>query len=116
MQESRKKMHELAITRSLVAGVAERIGEVRVTRVVVHIGRLSGVVPHALEQCFEICAQGTVLDGARLDIVEVPGRARCRECGAEVEVDDPIPFCPCGGVDLEILQGRELRVKEVEVI
>jgi hydrogenase nickel incorporation protein HypA/HybF len=109
-------MHELAITESLVAGVAEKIGDARVTRVVVHVGRLSGVVAEALEQCFDLCSEGTVLEGARLDIVEIPGRARCRECGAEVEVEDPIALCPCGGVDLEILQGRELRVKEVEVI
>jgi hydrogenase nickel incorporation protein HypA/HybF len=109
-------MHELAITESLVAGVAERIGDAKVTRVVVHIGRLSGVVADALEQCFELCAAGTVLEGARLQIIEIPGRARCRQCGAEVEVDDLISRCSCGGIDLEIVQGRELRVKEVEVI
>jgi len=109
-------MHELAITESIVAGVAERLDGARVTRVVVHIGRLSGVVPDAVRQCFEICAAGTPLDGAKLDIVDIPGRARCRDCGAEVEVEDPIPLCPCGGFDLELVRGRELRVKEVEVL
>lgn len=109
-------MHELAVTESLVAGVAERMGDARVTRVVVHVGRLSGIVPEALQQCFGICAQGTTLEGASLEIVEIPGRGWCRECRSEVEITDPLPFCPCGGVDLEIRQGRELRVKEVEVL
>lgn len=109
-------MHELAITESLVSGVAERVGDAKVTRVVVLIGRLSGVVPDALAQCFELCALGTPLEGAFLEIVDVPGMAICRECGASIGVDDPVPLCPCGGIDLNVVQGQELLVKEVEVI
>ena len=76
-------MHEMAITESVVAAVSERIGPERVRRVVLEVGRLSGVVPDALRFCFEICAKDTTLDGALLEIREIAGRAHCPACDAE---------------------------------
>jgi len=108
-------MHEMAITESVVAAVSERLGPERVRRVVLEIGRLSGVVPDALRFCFEICAKDTTLDGARLEIREIPGRAHCGACGADVELDFPVGLCDCGSPELAIVSGRELRIKEVEV-
>jgi hydrogenase nickel incorporation protein HypA/HybF len=67
-------MHELAITESVVEAVTERIASGRITRVVLEIGRLSGVVPDSVRFCFEVCAAGTRLEGAELDIVELGGR------------------------------------------
>ena len=43
-----------------------------------------GVMPDAIRFCFDVVAQGSALDGAALDIVEIPGRARCRDCGARM--------------------------------
>jgi hydrogenase nickel incorporation protein HypA/HybF len=66
-------MHELAITESLVDCVRENVGGARVLRVVVAIGRRSGVAANAVRACFEVCARGTVLEGADLAILEPPG-------------------------------------------
>jgi hydrogenase nickel incorporation protein HypA/HybF len=109
-------MHELAITESIVAGVTERVESARVTRVVLLIGKLSGVVPDAVRFCFDVCAQGTPLEGASLEIIETPGRARCRSCDSQVELLDIIALCHCGSANLEMLSGQELRVKAVEVV
>jgi hydrogenase nickel incorporation protein HypA/HybF len=108
-------MHEMAITESVVAAVSERIGPERVARVVLEIGRLSGVVPDALRFCFEVCAKGTNLDGAALEIREIAGRAHCDACGADVALDSLAGVCACGSIELAIVAGRELRIKEVEV-
>ena len=67
-------MHELSITRNVVAIVSERAVGQRVTRVRLEIGRLSAVVPDSSRFCFDICAQGTPLEGAELEIVERPGQ------------------------------------------
>lgn len=67
-------MHELSITRNVVAIVSERAVGQRVTRVRLEIGRLSAVVPDSIRFCFDICAQGTPLEGAELEIVERPGQ------------------------------------------
>ena len=66
-------MHELAITESLVDCVCESVGEGRVLRVVVEIGKRSAVMPDAVRVCFDVCAKGTVLEGATLEIVEPAG-------------------------------------------
>jgi hydrogenase nickel incorporation protein HypA/HybF len=108
-------MHELAITESIVSGVRERLGEVRVTRVILDIGKLSAVVPGAIEFCFELCAQGTPLEGAALEIHEQPAAGSCRTCGAQLELEGPIPACPCGSVDIQISSGEQIRVRAVEV-
>jgi hydrogenase nickel incorporation protein HypA/HybF len=67
-------MHELSITRNVVAIVSEKAVGQRVTRVRLEIGRLSAVVPDSIRFCFDICAQGTPLEGAELEIVESAGQ------------------------------------------
>lgn len=108
-------MHELAVTESVIGAVAEKVGDRRVLRVSLAVGRLSGVVAESVYFYYDLCAEGTVLEGSKLEIIEIPGRARCRACGTEVELEDMIALCSCGSADLQILGGEELTIKEVEV-
>jgi hydrogenase nickel incorporation protein HypA/HybF len=109
-------MHELGITQEILAVVSERSEGARVRRVVLEIGKLTAILPDALRFCFEVCSAGTVAEGAELEIDELPGRARCRQCGAEVQFDQPFGRCACGSSDLDWLSGEELRIKEMEVV
>ncbi|MGH7905708.1 MAG: hydrogenase maturation nickel metallochaperone HypA [Candidatus Binataceae bacterium] len=109
-------MHELAITESIVEQISERVGNARVTRVVLEIGAFSGVMPDALRFCFDLCAESTALKGAALEIMEIPGLAHCRTCENEIHLDEPFALCRCGSADLVFLKGRELRIKGVELI
>lgn len=108
-------MHEMSIMQSVVE-ICEKNSEGRkVLAVTLEIGELSGVVPEALEFCFEACTSETLLEGAVLAIERVPGRGRC-DCGAEFPLRDWYNSCPaCGGFGVELLAGKELRVKELEV-
>jgi hydrogenase nickel incorporation protein HypA/HybF len=108
-------VHELSIAESIVSGVCERVAGAHVTRVIVEIGALSGVVPDSVRFFFDTCTKGTAIAGAELEIVEVKGLAHCRSCGAESRADDLALCCPCGSVDVELVRGGELRVKAVEV-
>ncbi len=108
-------MHELGIAQEVVALVSEH-ARGKVTRVVLEIGKLSAVLPDAIRFCFDLCSEGTPVEGAELDIIEVPGRARCRECGVDVVLERPFGRCECSSTDLEWLTGEELKVKEFEVI
>ncbi|WP_290050576.1 hydrogenase maturation nickel metallochaperone HypA/HybF [Amycolatopsis solani] len=108
-------MHEMAITQSVLDAIVARLGEAPVTCVRLEIGRLSGVVPDSVRFCFDVLCAGTSLEGARLDIAEPAGRARCRDCGGEFTLDDFILLCPCGSADVSVLAGRELRIASVEV-
>ena len=108
-------MHELGITQEVVALADEAAAGRKVTRVVLEIGKLSGVLPDAVRFCFPMCAEGTAVAGAELEIVEPTGRGRCRACGGEVELDRPFGRCACGSSDLDWVAGGELRVRELEV-
>ena len=81
----------------------------------VEVGALCAVVPDAMRFCFELATEGTVADGARLDLDVRPGAARCRSCGQHFELRDLILLCPCGSADVEVLAGRELRIMSMEV-
>jgi hydrogenase nickel incorporation protein HypA/HybF len=108
-------MHEMAITQSVVDAVCEHAAGRRVHSVRVQVGALCAVVPDSMQFCFGLAAEGTVADGARLDVDVQPGSARCRTCGAEFGLSDPILLCPCGSADVEVLTGRDLKILTMEV-
>ncbi|ABQ26132.1 hydrogenase maturation nickel metallochaperone HypA [Geotalea uraniireducens] len=109
-------MHEMSITQSVVEICTQNAGGRRVTAVILEIGDLSGVVPDAIEFCFEACTRDTQLDGARLLIERVQALGRCRDCKAEFALSAYYDPCPaCGGFGVDVLSGEELRVKELEV-
>ena len=108
-------MHELSITQSIVEIAGEHARDAKVIRVTLEIGKLSLVVPDAIRFCFEICTQGTPLEGAELEIIEIPGRGRCRRCGAEMALADLVDQCACGSLDIEPIAGQDLKIKEMEI-
>jgi hydrogenase nickel incorporation protein HypA/HybF len=109
-------MHELGITRNVVAIVSEHAKGQKVLRVTLEVGRLSGMLPQAIQFCYDICAKGTALEGAALHIVEVEGKGLCSACGAEPVMTQPIGRCPlCHEPSLALIAGTELKIKEMEV-
>ena len=107
-------MHELSITQSIVDTIAQRLGPVPVHRVRLEIGRLSGVVPDAVRFAFELVTADTTLAGARLEILEPEGSARCRDCGVEFATAEVLPLCACGSANVAVLGGDQLRIREAE--
>jgi hydrogenase nickel incorporation protein HypA/HybF len=108
-------MHEMAITQSVVDAVCEHAAGRRVHSVKLEVGELCAVVPDSMLFCFELATQGTVADGAFLDLDMQPGAARCRTCQRTFDLHDLILLCPCGSADVEVLAGRDLRILSMEV-
>jgi hydrogenase nickel incorporation protein HypA/HybF len=108
-------VHELAIIEGVVDTVTERLGDAKISSVRLEIGALSGVVNDSLRFCFELATEGTSLQGASLEITQIPGRCRCRACGSEFSPDRMIMLCPCGSADAEVLAGQDLKIASVKV-
>ena len=94
-------MHELSIAESIVAIADRHAAGRKVMKVEVRVGHLRQVVPSALEFAFELVSQGTAVEGAELELQEVPAAGVCRTCGREGALA-AFPFtCPkCGGMDV----------------
>ncbi len=111
-------MHELALSQSIVALLAEqcaREGMHTVTRVVLEVGEAAGVECEALRFCFDAVTRGTPAEGATLDIERTPARGRCVHCGREYPMPGGLAPCPhCAQWGARLVAGRELRVQAFE--
>jgi hydrogenase nickel incorporation protein HypA/HybF len=109
-------LHELAIAESVVEIARRHAAGRQVTKVYLKVGHLRQVVPSALAFSFELVAQGTPVEGAELEMEEIPVTGRCRECGAESQLTEfPLQCVACGAFDLEILQCDELYGESLEL-
>lgn len=112
-------MHELSLCESIIEIIQENAvqqGYRKVISVWLEVGELSCVEQQALSFCFDSVTQDTLADGARLNIVPISGLGHCQRCRQNSSVTTRIEACPhCGHYPLSLIQGEELRVKELEV-
>lgn len=109
-------MHELAIAGHVIDIAARHADGRKVTKVCLKVGHLRQVVPSALSFSFELVSQGTTVEGAELEMEEIPVTGLCRGCGAESHPGAfPLQCGTCGAFDLEITQGEELYVESLEM-
>ena len=113
-------MHELSLMEEVLAILSEQAqaqGFTQVRRVLLSIGKLSGVEPESLAFCFEAVVAGSLAQGAALEIHEVPGTGWCAACGRAVALESRFDPCPlCGAGPLPVTAGAELRVEALDVL
>lgn len=116
-------MHELSIATSLVDIASQKAAEAgsdSVSKVYLKIGVLSCVTRDALEFAFDVATEHTVLEGATLEIEDVPAVVFCPQCEGERRISDSRSMyracCPeCGAPTSEIRQGQELELTALEI-
>ncbi len=109
-------MHELSLVQGVVEICEQHAGGRRIQVVTLEIGALSGVVPEALEFCFEAAARGTLLEGAALVMERIAATGFCSACGVVSTIETYFDSCPCcGAIALDLRSGDEMRVKDLEV-
>lgn len=112
-------MHELSLAEGILRMVQASATREQFTRVAVlrlEAGALAGVEVGALRFALEAIRPGSCLASARIDIDEVPGRAWCDPCAAEVQITSRADPCPqCGGYPVRVLGGDRLRVLDMLV-
>ena len=112
-------MHEMSLAEGvlqIVEDSARANDAKRVAAVWLEIGTLAQVEREALRFCFDAVTRGGVADGARLEIVDVPGAAWCMPCGERVPIaaiGDPCPRC--GSYQLQVVAGDDMRVREIAI-
>lgn len=115
-------MHEMSLAEGvlqIVEDAARKAGDdgfARVKTVFIEIGQLSSVEPDSMRFCFDAVTRGTLAEGARLEVIEVPGEGWCFTCSKTVPLAVLYDPCPaCGSYPVQATGGTEMRVKELEV-
>jgi hydrogenase nickel incorporation protein HypA/HybF len=111
-------VHELSIAQSLldiVVDEANAHGVSKVLRVAVRVGAFTNVVPDSLAFCFDLIKAGTVAAEAELKLTPVPMAGQCQDCGAELDMSQPVFTCPhCQSSRVQLTQGQELYIDYIE--
>lgn len=112
-------MHEMSIISGVIDAVvqpAKDAGALRVLSIRLRIGDMTEVVDEALEFAFGVLTEGTLCEGAELQVTKVHPRSLCFECGNEFDHDRFHRSCPqCGSYETQLLRGRELEIESIEV-
>jgi hydrogenase nickel incorporation protein HypA/HybF len=113
-------MHEMSLVegiRTIIEDQSRAHAFTRVTTLRLEIGRFAGVEKQALTFAWDVVMRGSVAEGARLDMIDLPGQAMCFDCAQAVTIDDRLDPCPlCGGGRLLPQGGDEMRIKDMEVL
>jgi hydrogenase nickel incorporation protein HypA/HybF len=111
-------MHEFSIAQNIVDIIQDqmKIHQLsRVENVRLRVGALRSVQIDSLCFSFNLLTDGSPLEGARLEVEEVPLKGRCVACGQQVTMESWLDNCSlCGGPRLEIVSGKELDVMAIE--
>ncbi len=111
-------MHEVGImeqTIDIAIDNALSQGVDRIHKLTMRIGKMSGVVPEALEFAFDVVTQNTIAQGANLEIETVPVTCYCSDCKIEFQPPDLFYECPeCGKFSDRILAGKEIELLSIE--
>jgi hydrogenase nickel incorporation protein HypA/HybF len=109
-------MHELSVVQSMVKLVEEYAKDKEVTRLVVKIGKMSGIEPVFLKESFNFFKEDTICKNASMEIVEVDVRVKCYECGEESAIEGFDFHCPkCGSEKTKVVNGEEMHIDYIEV-
>ena len=112
-------MHELSIVMGII-GIAEKelakAGAAAVEEIELDIGTLSTVDMDAFDFAWNQGVKDTPLAHSLKTVHLIQGEARCMDCDIRFPVQEVYDPCPvCGGHLLEIVRGKELRVKSLVV-
>ena len=111
-------MHELSFAGQILKCIEQQAREHharRVARVTLRVGRLSGVDKDNLAFCLEAVADGSVMQGAQIEVSEVGPELVCPSCG-RLPVEGMVePVCPACGRGAEFVLNSEVCIEEVEL-
>lgn len=121
-------MHEYSVAMEIyevILRTAMQNNAKKVTSVDLELGELTHINPDQLVFCLEILAKGSLMEGAKLNIVNTPSKVKC-DCGYEgvlaadrhLMISD-LPFnlaCPeCGNPVPNIISGKEINVRNIKI-
>lgn len=112
-------MHEMGVVIEIVKIADDKAKEEHahnVKRLVLQLGQLSTLVPELVEACYPAAVYDTLLENAELRIEVIPANGICLKCRHVFKVVENEFVCPeCGSEEWDLLSGKEIIIKEIQV-
>lgn len=113
-------MHEQSLVQALLDLIGEyavRYGAQKVCTIRLSCGRLSAIEPSCLRFAFIVQSQGTLAEGAQLELDLLPVRVYCFACAQEFQTEAYEAVCPqCRGAEVILVGGtEELKLIDMDV-
>jgi hydrogenase nickel incorporation protein HypA/HybF len=111
-------MHELPVVLDIVRVMDEEAKKrnlKKITQINLVIGELSSIIGESVQMYFEVVAENSVCENAKLNFENRPAMLKCKQCGREFPHGKDF-ICPeCGG-DAVLLRdtGREFYIRSFE--
>lgn len=112
-------MHELSIAINVVSElelIVQKENAIKVVSFTLRIGKLSGIVPEALDFALESAVKDTVCEGSTWSIETEEAIGKCSVCFHEFPMQEIYSPCPaCGAFNPDIVTGQGLKIVSVEI-
>lgn len=112
-------MHELSVALGIVKIAEDEANKAKaktVELIELEIGTLAGIEFESLDFVWPSAVKGTILENSVKKVNIIHGKAKCADCDTIFELNKYYDSCPnCNSFLKNILQGKELRVKFLEV-
>ncbi len=109
-------MHEYTIVQSMLDLCEKHSKGKEIDKIVVKIGKMSGIEPHFLKESFEIFKEDTVCHNATMEMKIIEIKIRCQSCKRDTIINDFNFYCPfCNSGDTKILTGQEMHIDYIEL-
>jgi len=112
-------MHELSVALGIVKIAEAETAKAKakeVELIELEIGTLAGIEFESLDFVWSSAVKDTVLEKAIKKIDIIKAKAKCVDCDTVFEIENVYDSCPsCSSFFKSILQGKELKVKALEV-
>ena len=112
-------MHEYSIVASLVdlcEKQAKKSNAKSIKNVTLQIGRLCGIEPHFMKNCFDFFKENTICHDAVLVMKMIDVKIYCKSCKSNSIVVKNNFFCPsCNSKETKMIQGQEMVVESIEI-
>lgn len=112
-------MHELSIALGILKIAEDEVSKVNATKVEsieLEIGTLASVELESLKFVWPLATKDTILEHSKREIITIEGKAKCNDCDTIFNLNNYYKACPkCNSNFKNIIKGKELRVKSIEV-
>ena len=99
----------------LAESLTRQNGGTEIHRLVLRVGRSSGVDADALRLAFEAASPETLAARATLEIDDVAPICRCAKCRCEFSPGQTVFVCPeCGTIAADVMSGNDLELATLE--